>query len=37
MIRALLIDWGAVLMRTVDIRPRMAWERRLNLPPRCPC
>ena len=33
MIRALLIDWGAVLMRTVDIRPRMAWERRLNLPP----
>lgn len=33
MIRALLIDWGAVLMRTVDVRPRMAWERRLRLPP----
>lgn len=33
MIRAFIIDWGNVLMRTVDIRPRMAWERRLNLLP----
>lgn len=33
MIQALLIDWGGVLMRTVDIRPRLAWERRLGLPP----
>lgn len=33
MIRALICDWGGVLMRTVDPRPRMAWERRLGLPP----
>jgi len=33
MIRTLIVDWGGVLMRTVDIRPRMAWERRLGLPP----
>ncbi|RME38647.1 MAG: HAD family hydrolase, partial [Thermoflexia bacterium] len=33
MIRALISDWGSVLMRTVDIRPRLAWERRLGLPP----
>jgi HAD superfamily hydrolase (TIGR01509 family) len=31
--RALICDWGGVLMRTVDVRPRMAWERRLGLPP----
>lgn len=33
MIRAVVFDWGGVLMRTMDIRPRMAWERRLRLPP----
>ncbi|MCS7179204.1 MAG: HAD family phosphatase [Anaerolineae bacterium] len=33
MSRAVVFDWGGVLMRTVDIRPRMAWERRLDLPP----
>ena len=33
MIRAVIWDWGGVLMRTMDIRPRMAWERRLGLPP----
>lgn len=33
MIRALITDWGGVLMRTVDFRPRLAWERRLGLPP----
>ena len=33
MIRAVIWDWGSVLMRTMDIRPRMAWERRLGLPP----
>jgi HAD superfamily hydrolase (TIGR01509 family) len=33
MIRALLCDWGGVLMRSVDPRPRLAWERRLGLPP----
>jgi putative hydrolase of the HAD superfamily len=32
MTRALISDWGGVLMRTVDIRPRMAWERELDLP-----
>lgn len=32
MTRALISDWGGVLMRTVDIRPRMRWERRLALP-----
>jgi HAD superfamily hydrolase (TIGR01509 family) len=32
-IRAVIWDWGGVLMRTMDIRPRMAWERRLRLPP----
>jgi HAD superfamily hydrolase (TIGR01509 family) len=31
--RALISDWGGVLMRTVDIRPRMGWERELDLPP----
>lgn len=33
MIRAFITDWGSVLMRTADIRPRLAWERRLNLFP----
>jgi len=33
MIRAFITDWGSVLMRTVDIRPRLAWERRLDLVP----
>ncbi len=33
MIRALICDWGGVLMRTVDHRPRMAWEHRLGLLP----
>jgi len=32
-IRAVIFDWGGVLMRNMDIRPRMAWERRLGLPP----
>jgi putative hydrolase of the HAD superfamily len=34
MIRALVCDWGGVLRRTFDVRPRMAWEARLGLPPR---
>jgi epoxide hydrolase-like predicted phosphatase len=34
MIRAVVFDWGGVLMRTVDVRPRLAWQRRLGLPPR---
>lgn len=33
MIRAVIWDWGNVLMRTMDVRLRMAWERRLRLPP----
>lgn len=33
MIHAVIFDWGNVLMRAMDIRPRMAWERRLGLPP----
>lgn len=33
MIRAFITDWGGVLMRTADIRPRLAWERRLGLLP----
>jgi len=32
-IRALITDWGSVLMRTMDVRPRRAWERRLGLAP----
>lgn len=31
MTRAVVFDWGGVLMRTVDIRPRLAWEHRLGL------
>jgi epoxide hydrolase-like predicted phosphatase len=30
--KALICDWGGVLMRTVDIGPRLIWERRLGLP-----
>ncbi len=33
MTRAVIWDWGGVLMRTMDVRPRMAWERRLRLHP----
>lgn len=33
MSRVVIFDWGGVLMRAMDIRPRMAWERRLHLPP----
>ncbi|MBC7228606.1 MAG: HAD family phosphatase [Thermoflexales bacterium] len=33
MIRAVIWDLGGVLMRTMDVRPRMAWERRLGLHP----
>ncbi len=33
MSRAVVFDWGGVLMRTMDVRPRMAWERRLRLHP----
>lgn len=33
MIRAIVVDWGSVLMRTMDIRPRLAWEQRLGLAP----
>jgi epoxide hydrolase-like predicted phosphatase len=32
-IRALLFDLGGVLLRTEDLRPRTAWERRLGLQP----
>lgn len=30
--RVVVFDWGGVLMRTVDYRPRHAWDRRLGLP-----
>ncbi len=33
MIRAVVFDWGNVLMRTMDIRPRLAWEHHLGLAP----
>jgi len=33
MIRAVIFDWGGVLMRTVDPGPRLAWDARLDLPP----
>jgi len=33
MICAVILDWGGVLMRTVDPRPRLAWDARLGLPP----
>jgi HAD superfamily hydrolase (TIGR01509 family) len=32
MVNTLIFDWGGVLMRTVDPMPRLAWERRLDLP-----
>lgn len=31
MIRALIFDYGSVLARTLDPRPRAAWEKRLGL------
>ncbi len=33
MICAVILDWGGVLMRTVDPSPRLAWDARLGLPP----
>ena len=33
MIRAVIFDWGGVLMRTVDASPRLAWDARLGLAP----
>lgn len=33
MSRAVIFDWGGVLMRTMDVRPRRVWEQRLHLPP----
>jgi len=33
MIRAVIFDWGGVLMRTVDASPRLAWDARLGLRP----
>jgi hypothetical protein len=33
MIRAVIVDWGGVLMRTEDAVPRLAWDARLDLPP----
>jgi putative hydrolase of the HAD superfamily len=32
MIQAVIFDWGGVLMRTADPGPRLAWDRRLDLP-----
>jgi HAD superfamily hydrolase (TIGR01549 family) len=33
MIRAVIFDWGGVLMRTVDASPRLVWDARLGLGP----
>ena len=33
MIRAIIFDWGGVIMRTVDPAPRLAWDARLGLAP----
>ena len=33
MIRAVILDWGGVLMRTEDAGPRLAWDARLGLEP----
>lgn len=33
MIRAVIFDWGGVLMRTFDPSFRLAWDKRLGLPP----
>lgn len=33
MIRAVILDWGGVLMRTEDGGPRLAWDARLGLAP----
>lgn len=32
-IQAVIFDWGGVLMRTLDYRPRYRWDARLGLPP----
>lgn len=32
MIKAIVFDWGGVLMRTEDISPRHRWDARLGLP-----
>jgi putative hydrolase of the HAD superfamily len=31
--KAVVFDWGGVLMQTVDPEPRHRWDRRLGLPP----
>lgn len=31
-IKAVIFDWGGVLMRTVDREPRLRWDRRLMVP-----
>ncbi|WP_119071845.1 HAD family hydrolase [Aggregatilinea lenta] len=33
MIKALILDFGGVIVRTEDYAPRYAWDHRLNLPP----
>lgn len=33
MIRAVILDWGGVIMRTADPAPRLDWDRRLGLEP----
>jgi epoxide hydrolase-like predicted phosphatase len=33
MSKAVIFDWGGVLMRTVNYSPRHAWDERLGLPP----
>jgi epoxide hydrolase-like predicted phosphatase len=33
MLRAVIFDWGGVLMRTVDASGRRKWEQKLGLPP----
>jgi epoxide hydrolase-like predicted phosphatase len=30
--KAVIFDWGGVLMRTVDYEPRHSWDRKLGLP-----
>ena len=32
MIQAVILDWGGVLMRTLDPNPRLVWDARLGLP-----
>lgn len=33
MIKAAILDFGGVIVRTEDYGPRHAWDRRLGLPP----